>query len=69
LGATAAQSILGNDFRLTRGRGVAMKHQLAPYVVATVHPSAILRMPERNERHAEFERLVADLKAAAQTLK
>ena len=62
LGATAAQGILGRQFRLTVDRGKPLEHSLAPYVVATVHPSAILRMPEPPLREAEYARLVADLK-------
>jgi uracil-DNA glycosylase len=62
LGATAAKSILGNKFRLTTERGKAITNDLAAQVVATIHPSAILRIPEQDERHAEFDRLVSDLK-------
>jgi len=46
LGATAAQSILGNTFRLTQERGKFIDHPWAPRVTATVHPSAILRAPD-----------------------
>ena len=62
LGATAAQALLGAKFRLTEARGVVFSHALAPKVIATVHPSAILRMPDSESRHQEYERFVADLK-------
>ncbi len=62
LGATAAQSVLGNDFRLTQERGKALEHPWADHVVATVHPSSILRIPTgREEAFASF---VEDLKVA-----
>jgi len=62
LGATAAQALLGRDFRVTRQRGEFLPLPLAPFVMATVHPSAILRMPDEETRHAEMERFVKDLK-------
>jgi DNA polymerase len=61
LGATAAQSILGSAFRLTENRGRAIEHPLAPHVVATVHPSAILRIPDSRHRELEFAHFVRDL--------
>jgi len=64
LGATAAQTLLGAKFRLTKSRGVPLDHPWAPHVVATVHPSAILRAPDAAQRHEEYSRFVADLKAA-----
>src|SRR5438034_3913595 len=51
LGATAAQAILGRDFRLTRHRGEFFRSPLAPSVTATVHPSSILRAPDDEARH------------------
>jgi DNA polymerase len=63
LGATAAQALLGRKFLLTKERGKPVPHTLAPYVVATIHPSAILRAPEPAARRAEYARLVSDLKA------
>ena len=63
LGATAAQTLLGAKFRLTKSRGVPVEHPWAPHVVATIHPSAILRAPDAEQRHAEYGRFVADLKA------
>lgn len=65
LGATAAQALLGRDFRVTQHRGELMKSSLAPFVMATVHPSSILRAPDEDARHAEMERFVADLKTLA----
>jgi uracil-DNA glycosylase len=63
LGATAAQSLLGAQFRLTRHRGEIFPSEYGP-VTATIHPSAILRMTEPAERDAEIASLVRDLKAA-----
>jgi DNA polymerase len=68
LGATAAQALLGNKFRLTREHGVAFKHAWAPYVLATVHPSAILRAPDAARRRAEYARFVADLQGVRDLL-
>jgi len=63
LGATAAQALLGRDFRITRSRGELVRSNLAPYVTATVHPSSLLRARENRER--EIERFVADLRKIA----
>jgi uracil-DNA glycosylase len=65
LGATAAQAILGKDFRVTQQRGEFVESPLAPHVMATVHPSSILRAPDENERHEQERRFVADLKKVA----
>ncbi|MGA8143339.1 MAG: UdgX family uracil-DNA binding protein [Candidatus Acidiferrales bacterium] len=62
LGATAAQSLLGRDFRVTQHRGEFLKSDLAPIVMATVHPSSILRAPDEATRHQEMNRFIADLK-------
>jgi uracil-DNA glycosylase family protein len=62
LGATAAQALLGPKFRVTKQRGEWIPARWAPHVMATVHPSAILRAPDEAARHAEMERFVADLK-------
>jgi DNA polymerase len=62
LGATAAQSLLGRDFRVTQHRGEFLDSELAPRVIATVHPSSILRAPDEKTRDEEMERFVADLK-------
>jgi uracil-DNA glycosylase len=68
LGATAAQALLGRQFRVSTDRGRWVKSPLAPHVLATVHPSAILRAPDDETRHAEMERFVADLKTVAAVL-
>jgi uracil-DNA glycosylase len=65
LGATAAQAILGPAFRVTRDRGKVVKSELAPRVLATVHPSSLLRQPDEESREREYKLFVADLKAAA----
>ena len=62
LGATAAQALLGPKFRVTKQRGEWVQARWAPYVTATVHPSAILRAPDDAARHAEMERFIADLR-------
>jgi DNA polymerase len=67
LGATAAQALLGRQFRVTRERGRPVESDLAPVVFATVHPSSILRADE-NDRETELAALVADLKLAAARL-
>jgi DNA polymerase len=62
LGATAAQSLLGRDFLVTKRRGEMVPSALAPFVMATVHPSSILRIPDNDDRHQEMKRFIADLK-------
>jgi uracil-DNA glycosylase family protein len=62
LGATAAQSIFGSTYRLTKERGLFVRNSWAPHVTSTVHPSAILRAPDEQQRHVEYEKFVADLK-------
>jgi uracil-DNA glycosylase len=62
LGATAAQSLLGPTFSLTRQHGRVEGSDLAPVVVATYHPSAVLRSRGREERAQRFAELVADLR-------
>jgi uracil-DNA glycosylase len=64
LGATAAQSILGPSFRVTRERGKVLNSELAPRVLATVHPSSLLRQPDEESREREYRQFVADLRAA-----
>jgi uracil-DNA glycosylase len=61
LGATAAQALLGRAFKVTLHRGELIASELAPFVLATVHPSSILRAPDPESRHAEMRRFVADL--------
>jgi uracil-DNA glycosylase family protein len=62
LGATAAQALLGRDFRVTQHRGEFLKSTLAQYVMATVHPSSILRAPDEATREEEMKRFIADLR-------
>jgi uracil-DNA glycosylase family protein len=62
LGATAAQALLGRKFRVTQHRGEPVESDLAPVVIATVHPSSILRADDRD---AELEKFVSDLKTIA----
>jgi uracil-DNA glycosylase family protein len=68
LGATAAQALLGRQFRLTRHRGQPVESDLAPRVFATVHPSSILRAPDDESRRQAYAAFVADLEVAAKAL-
>lgn len=68
LGASAAQTLLGRNFRVTRQRGELIASTLAPKVMATVHPSSILRAPDSEERRLEMREFVADLKKVAGVL-
>jgi DNA polymerase len=68
LGATAAQSLLGKQFRVTRERGRFVDSELAEYVLATIHPSAILRQRDDESRHAEYAAFVDDLRPVAGVL-
>ena len=68
LGATAAQAILGKAFRVTRQRGEILESPLAGRVMATVHPSSILRAPDDESRHRELELLIRDLRTIAPLL-
>jgi len=65
LGATAAQALLGKSFKVTAHRGVFMPSPLVPRVLATVHPSSILRAPDAEARRTEMQRFVSDLRVAA----
>jgi DNA polymerase len=65
LGATAAQALLGHQFRVSVDRGKWVPSPLAPHVMATVHPSSILRAPDDDTRRDEYGRLVADLRIVA----
>lgn len=69
LGATAAQGVLGRDFRVTQHRGEWLSSEIAPNVLATVHPSSILRAPDAESRHEEMRKFVDDLKVAAQLIR
>src|SRR6266702_4929779 len=64
MGATAAQTIFGPSFRVTRERGKLLSSKLAPRVLATVHPSSLLRQPDEASREREYKRFVSDLRAA-----
>jgi uracil-DNA glycosylase family protein len=66
LGATAAQALLGRQFRVSKQRGVPVESDLAPVVMATVHPSSILRS---DDREAEMALFVEDLRRAADALR
>lgn len=68
LGATAAQALLGNKFRLTKHRGEILSSPLAPRILATVHPSSILRAPDSETRHREMGKFLEDLKQIAALL-
>jgi uracil-DNA glycosylase len=68
LGATAAQALLGRAFRVTAQRGQLIASPLAPLVIATVHPSSILRAPDDESRHREMEQFTDDLRAVAKAL-
>jgi uracil-DNA glycosylase family protein len=65
MGATASQALLGKQFRVTKERGRPLESDLAPHVLATIHPSAVLRADDRD---AEFAGLVNDLKVVASLL-
>ena len=66
LGATAAQALLGRDFRVTRQHGEVVESELGA-TLATIHPSAVLRAPDE-ARDETYDGLVADLRAAARWL-
>ena len=67
LGATAAQALLGRSFRVTRQRGEVLSSKLGP-VLATIHPSAVLRAPDADARAAALDGLIGDLRVAAAAL-
>ena len=69
LGATAAQSMLGRDFSVSRQRGQWFQSELAPNVMATVHPSSILRAPDHASRELRRKDFVRDLIGIAELLK
>jgi uracil-DNA glycosylase len=64
LGSTAAQTIFGPSFRVTKQRGRVLESELAKKVVATVHPSSLLRQPDEESREREYKNFVADLRVA-----
>jgi len=68
LGATAAQALMGKDFRITKSRGEVFRDtEYAPWVMATAHPSSILRTPSE-DREAAYRAFVEDLRVAAHQL-
>jgi uracil-DNA glycosylase family protein len=69
LGATAAKALLGRSFRLMAQRGHPLQSDLAPVVIATIHPSAILRAGDGEARQAQRELFVSDLRTAAAAAK
>jgi DNA polymerase len=69
LGATAAQALLGRQFKITAHRGEFIASPLAPLVLATVHPSSILRAPDAETRRRETARFVDDLRLVATRLR
>lgn len=69
LGATAAQSLLGRQFKVTAERGKWIASPLAPFVMATVHPSSLLRAPDDETRHRETKRFIEDLRLVHEALK
>ena len=68
LGSTAAQAIFGSSFRVTKQRGIVMESPFAPRVLATVHPSSLLRQPDQESRAREYGLFVADLRSAAKAI-
>jgi uracil-DNA glycosylase len=68
LGATAAQALFGKSFRVMRDRGRLVPSALAPYAIATVHPSALLRAPDEATRRQETLRFIEDLRQVAALL-
>jgi DNA polymerase len=69
LGSTAAQALLGPGFKVTASRGRFVPSPLSARVLATVHPSALLRAPDDDTRRRERERFVADLRKASSAVK
>jgi len=61
LGATAAQSLLGRSFSVSRQRGQLVESSIAPYVTTTVHPSSILRAPDSKSRELQMRAFIKDL--------
>lgn len=69
LGATAAQALISKDFKVSQRRGELIPSPLAPHVIATVHPSSILRAPDEQARHEAYASFVADLKKIAKVIR
>ena len=68
LGATAAQALLGRDFKVTQRRGELIETQDG-LMMATVHPSSLLRAPDNETRHRETARFIEDLKVVSRLLR
>jgi uracil-DNA glycosylase len=68
LGATAAKAMMGSSFRLTRERGRPLESDVAPIVIATVHPSSILRAPDEESRDLARQEFTEDLRAVTRAL-
>jgi DNA polymerase len=68
LGSTAAKAVISKDFKVSMQRGQFVESPLAPYVFATLHPSALLRVQEEEEREAAFKQFVRDLSLIKQAL-
>lgn len=69
LGATAAQTLFGKAFRVTKERARLVPSRFAPFALATVHPSSLLRAPDDATRDREIERFIDDLKKIAEVLR
>jgi DNA polymerase len=69
LGATAAQALLGKSFKVTQNRGKFVPSTLAPLVLATVHPSSLLRAPDEETRRQETARFIEDLRKVARAIR
>jgi DNA polymerase len=69
LGSTAAQTVFGPQFRVTRERGKIMRSEFAEQTVATVHPSSLLRAPDPETRELEYAKFVDDLRVALKATK
>ena len=68
LGATAAQALLGKEFRVTKERGIWLDSPMAEKVIATVHPSSILRAPDAENRESQYREFISDLLVVAREL-
>jgi len=68
MGATAAQALLGRDFKVTQERGKVISRGDLP-IIATVHPSSILRAPDEETRHTEMARFIEDLRVVARQIR
>jgi uracil-DNA glycosylase family protein len=68
LGATAAQALLGKEFRVTKQRGEWVESEHAERTIATIHPSAILRAPDPDMREEQYRNFVSDLVTIARVL-